>query len=154
MPSHYNGTDDEIRALNTYIKLMRATNTIQTRLERRLAISNLTENQFGTLEMIYHLGAVHQHVLSQKLFTSKGNVTVLVDRLEKRGLVRRERSTDDHRLVSVHLTDAGRNLVETILPEHVTAIVELISVLKPKEQENLATLCKKLGVSALRMQTR
>ena len=148
MPSHYRGSRAELRALGAHIKLMRAAGSVQAVLERRLLEHQLTENQFGALEMLYHLGPQHQHALGQKLFTSKGNVTVMVDRLERRGLVRRERDAHDRRLVGVHLTDAGRELVQAILPGHVQTIVALMSALGPKEQEALAALCKRLGLAA------
>jgi MarR family transcriptional regulator, 2-MHQ and catechol-resistance regulon repressor len=149
MATHYDGSKDEIRALNAYITLMRAADSVRSVLERRLLSLNLTENQFGTLEMLYHLGPVHQHVLGRKLFTSKGNVTVLVDQLEKRALVKRERDGTDRRLVAVVLTNTGRELVESLLPDHVTVITELFSALEPGEQETLARLCKKLGLNAV-----
>jgi MarR family transcriptional regulator, 2-MHQ and catechol-resistance regulon repressor len=148
MGTHYHGTTEEIQALNTYIKLMRAANTIQMRLEQRLTAFHLTENQFGTLEMLYHLGTTHQYVLGRKLFTSKGNITVLIDQLEKRSLVTRERDTKDRRLVGVQLTKLGVELVKSLLPDHVAAIVQLMASLTLVEQKNLASLCKKLGLGA------
>jgi MarR family transcriptional regulator, 2-MHQ and catechol-resistance regulon repressor len=148
MGTHYKGSAEEIRALDAYIKLMRAADSVRTALEHHLAAHDLTENQFGTLEAIYHLGALHQHELGRKLFTSKGNLTVLLDKLESRGLVRRERSSADRRLVAIHLTDAGRETVRSILPGHVARITALMNSLEPNEQRNLARFSKRLGLHA------
>jgi MarR family transcriptional regulator, 2-MHQ and catechol-resistance regulon repressor len=148
MGTHYKGSPTETRALDTYIKLMRSADGIRNALEQHLSSHNLTENQFGTLEVIYHLGALYQHELGQKLFTSKGNLTILLDKLEARELVRRERSSTDRRLIAIHLTDAGRSLVETILPEHVARIVALMNILEPNEQRSMARLSKRLGLHA------
>jgi MarR family transcriptional regulator, 2-MHQ and catechol-resistance regulon repressor len=148
MGTHYQGSPKEIRALNAYIKLMRAADSLRGHLERHLAAHNLTENQFGALETIYHLGALHQHELGRKLFTSKGNLTALLDKLERAGLVRRERSQTDRRLIAVHLTEAGQSLVGSILPGHVAQITALMSVLDAREQRSLEGFCKLLGLHA------
>jgi MarR family 2-MHQ and catechol resistance regulon transcriptional repressor len=147
MPTHYRGTQAERRALDAYIKLMRATNSVTTHLERQLAAYDLTENQFGALEMLYHLGPTQQGTLSRKLFTTKGNVTALTDRLERLGFITRSRDDQDRRAVTVSLTDAGRTLVERILPGHVAEIVRLMDALEIEEQVQLGALCKKLGLS-------
>ena len=69
----------------------------------------------------------------------------MIDNLEARGLVQRERSTDDRRVVTVSLTAAGKELIERFFPEHVRAIVEEMGVLTADEQETLGRLCRKLG---------
>jgi MarR family transcriptional regulator, 2-MHQ and catechol-resistance regulon repressor len=146
MGTRYRGTPDEVRALDAYIKLMRAAGSVNARLERRLEARGLTENQFGVLEVLLHLGPLAQHVLGSKLFTSRGNITVIVDNLERRGLVRRERGATDRRYITVHLTDPGRALIERLFPDHVAAIVAEFSALTPAEQERLGALCRKLGL--------
>jgi MarR family 2-MHQ and catechol resistance regulon transcriptional repressor len=145
MGTRYQGTPHEVRALNTYIKLMRCANSVQDRLERRLTRLGLTDNQFGVLEAILHLGPVAQHELSRALFTSRANITTVVDNLEKRDLVRRVRESSDRRYVTVHLTPSGRSLIEDVFPGQVAAIVEEFSVLDAEEQDDLGRLCKKLG---------
>ena len=72
-------------------------------------------------------------------------MTTVVDNLERRGLVRRERNLRDRRVVTVSLTDTGRQLISEVLPQHIQAIVEEMSVLTPEEQETLSRLCRKLG---------
>jgi MarR family 2-MHQ and catechol resistance regulon transcriptional repressor len=145
VPTHYAGTDDEKRALNAFIALMRASDSVTWRLSPLLAKSELTVSQFGVLEALYHLGPLCQSELGRKILKSSGNVTVVVDNLEKRGLVRRERDTRDRRFVTVHLTDEGEELVLRVLPRHVRNLVFEFGVLSPSEQEELRRLCRKLG---------
>ena len=147
MGTRYRGTSDEIRALNAYVKLMRAANSLRVRLERRLLKLGLTENQFGTLETLLHLGPLNPRTLRrQALLTTGGNVTVIVDNLERRALVRRVRDRVDRRQVAVHLTPEGRRLVESIFAGHVTAIVREMAVLTGPEQDQLGQLCKRVGL--------
>jgi MarR family 2-MHQ and catechol resistance regulon transcriptional repressor len=147
MGTRYVGQPAEVRALNAYIKLMRGAGSVQSQLERRLGRLGLTDNQFGALEALLHLGPVAQHELGRALFTSRANITTVVDNLEKRSLVRRERDPSDRRYVTVHLTPEGRQLIEGIFPGQVQAIVEAFSALSPAEQEELGRLCKKLGLA-------
>ncbi len=60
MGTKYKGTDLEILALDTYIKLMRATNSITSRVHRFIVKEKLTPSQFGVLEALFHLGAMVQ----------------------------------------------------------------------------------------------
>ena len=145
MPVRYRGTEQEVRALDAFVKLMRASESVNARLMRRLDAAGLTVSQFGALEALHHLGPMYQRELGAKLLKSTGNITMVVDNLEKRGLARRERDAEDRRYITVHLTDAGRELIEQIFPGHVEAIVKEMGVLNPEEQELLGRLCRRLG---------
>jgi MarR family 2-MHQ and catechol resistance regulon transcriptional repressor len=145
MPTHYHGTPDEIRALDTWIKLTRAVDSFGARLADAGTCAGVTTSQFGVLEALHHLGPLRQGEISAKLLRSGGNITLVVDNLEARGLVRRERDAHDRRVVTVSLTEAGATLVAELFPRHVGAIVEEMRVLTAEEQETLGRLCRKLG---------
>lgn len=145
MGTHYLGTPGEIRALNAFIKLTRASDSLTSRVGEHLAQHELTASQFGVLELLLHLGPRCQKDIAQKLLKSGGNITMVIDNLEKRGLVERVRNQEDRRFITVHLTDAGRRLIEEIFPRHVEHIVEEMKALSVKEQEALGELCKRLG---------
>ena len=145
MGTHYQGTKDELRALDAYIKLMRAAGSVTSRLSPHLAAAGLTGSQFGVLEALFHLGPMCQRDLGNKLLTSSGNITMVVSNLERRKLVKRERQGKDRRFVTVRPTEKGRRLIGKILPGHVAAIVEDMSTLTEREQEELDHLCRKLG---------
>ena len=147
MATHWKGTAQEKRALDAYIRLMRCVRALQGRLDRRLVALGLTETQFGVLETLFHLGAMSQSELAGRQFTSGANLTYVVDQLEKKGWVRRERSATDRRVVRVRLKPAGRVRVKQVLPGHVAAIVELFGALDAAEQVQLGALCRTLGLS-------
>ncbi len=146
MPTHYRGTPQETLALNTFIKLTRAVESLLTRLSQRGTQGELTPSQFGVLEVLYHLGGMCQSELGAKILRSSSDLTLVIDNLEKRGLVRRLRDTTDRRKVQVSLTEAGHQLISQILPAHIAAITEEMSVLTPQEQATLGELCRKLGL--------
>ncbi len=145
MGTHYKGTEEEVRALDAFIKLTRAAESINNRLSPLLNEWNLSISQFGVLEVLYHLGAMNLGELGQKLLKSGGNITMVVDNLEKRNLLIRRRNKADRRYVSVELTEKGRQLIGSIFPKHVRNIVNEMNPLKPEEQKDLSLLCKKIG---------
>jgi MarR family transcriptional regulator, 2-MHQ and catechol-resistance regulon repressor len=145
MPSHYKGTRDTIRALNAYINFARASDSLLGRISLELERSGITMGQFGVLEALLHLGPMCQRSLGLKLLRSGGNITMVVDNLEKHGWVRRERQEDDRRMVMIHLTPRGQKLIEGIFPQHAQSIQKEMSVLEPQEQESLRRICRKLG---------
>ena len=137
----------ETRALDTFVKLLRATNTLRARLVPRLLEHELTETQFGVLEVLYHKGPLCQREIGDKLLTSGGNITLVVDNLEKRRLVERVREATDRRFVTVYLTAAGRKLIARVFPSHARRITDAMGALGAGEQEELARLCRKLGTA-------
>ena len=145
MPTHFTGSRAEMRTLDTFIKLTRCTNALLSRLAERNTIGDLTYSQFAVLEALYHLGPMTAGEVSQKVLKSGSNMTLVIDNLERDGLVRRERDAQDRRVIRVHLTEAGSHKLEDVVPGHIAALVEEFSVLSASEQETLGALCKKLG---------
>jgi MarR family 2-MHQ and catechol resistance regulon transcriptional repressor len=147
MATRHQGSAVEKRALDAYIKLRRAVNAVSLREGEVMRAAGLTESQFGALEALHHLGPLCQHELAGKVLKSAGNMTTVVDNLERRGLVERRREGDDRRVVTVHLTDSGRDLVREVFPPVVEVLVDAFSALSARQQEQLAALCRRLGTS-------
>jgi len=134
------------RALNCYTKLMRAAESVTGRVNRSMSEFDLTISQFGVLEALYHKGPLCQRDLAVKILKSTGNLTLVIDNLEKRDLVRRRRDLEDRRYFTISLTDAGSSLISQAFAKVQAAIVADLSTLSESEQEQLGALCKKLGL--------
>jgi MarR family 2-MHQ and catechol resistance regulon transcriptional repressor len=148
MGTRYQGTVREVTALDTLIKLTRAADTVHGRLYTPLLREEgMTVSQLGVLEALLHLGPLSQGELSAKLLRSGSNLTTVVDNLEQRALVRRERDTVDRRVQVVHLTPAGEAAIRRVFPEHVHRVTSVFGVLTRDEQRQLAELCRKLGLA-------
>jgi MarR family 2-MHQ and catechol resistance regulon transcriptional repressor len=146
MGTHYKGEKEDQLTLNAFIKLMRATNSINSRLNTHLSEVDLTVSQFGTLEAVYHLGPLNQKTLGEKLLKSGGNITLVIDNLEKCDLVERKRDPEDRRAMLINLTPKGEEFIADFFPKHLKHIRKEFAVLTSKEKEQLAKICKKLGV--------
>ncbi len=145
MGTHYKGTPDEVRAINAYIKLQRAADSTVARATQHLSSAGLTFSQYGVLDILFHFGPLPLGQIAEKILKSEGNMTTVVDNLERRKLVQRERNGRDRRVVTVSLAEEGHKLISEVLPRHIKAIVEEMSLLTPVEQEVLGRLCRRLG---------
>ncbi|MBL0173347.1 MAG: MarR family transcriptional regulator [Gemmatimonadaceae bacterium] len=132
------------RALDAYGRLQRAAGLAATRVEAAVHPFGLSASQFGVLDTIAARGAVHQQELAEALGRSKAQMTAIIDALESRGLVRRERHATDRRFITVHLTDAGTAVLEQATPARTAAIVDLMSELTGEQRARLARLCRRL----------
>lgn len=144
-PAPRDWSEDEERALRLWIALARCYATISRNVAGKIAEYGLTTAQFGILEALYHIGPLSLGELADKLLVTGGNVTYVMDRLEEQGMVRRDRSGEDRRIVVARLTRKGRGLIESVFPGHAAFIGELAGRLTVDEQEELRGLLKKLG---------
>ncbi|NOZ95096.1 MAG: winged helix-turn-helix transcriptional regulator [Acidobacteria bacterium] len=127
---------------------MRAAESVTARLARGIREVGLTTTQLGVLEAVFHLGPMAQCELAAKQLKSPANLATVVDNLERRRLARRRRDPEDRRRSIVELTPAGERLIAEVFPRHAGAVTRELSVLSPSEQEQLASLCRKLGLGA------
>lgn len=146
MPTHFKGSEEQVSTLNAFIKLMRATESLNQRLCRHLTEADLTISQFGVLEALLHLGPQNQKELGEKLLKSGGNITMVIDNLEKSGLVSRKKDKNDRRALIISLTAQGKSFIEDFFPKHLQRISEEFSVLSDKEKKTLGEICKKIGM--------
>ena len=144
-PAARTWSEDEEQALRLWISLARCYATFSRAVACKVAEYDLTAPQFGVLEALFHLGPLTLGELAEKLLVTGGNVTYVMDRLEAQGLVARERSGDDRRVVRAHLTTKGRATIEGVFPGHTDFIRTLVSGLGSDEQLDLRNLLKKLG---------
>ncbi len=137
--------EEDRRALTAYLKLVRASETINARMSAQLTQHKITLSQFACLEALYLNGALYQRELARKTFRSGGNITLVLDNLERRNLVIRQRDERDRRFTNVALTDDGHNLLESMFPEYLQEVRRQMDVLDSEQQAQLANICLKLG---------
>jgi MarR family transcriptional regulator, 2-MHQ and catechol-resistance regulon repressor len=132
-------------ALSLWVKLARAHATFSHLTAANINKFNLTPAQFGVVECLGHLGPMLIGDLTKKHLVSGGNMTVVVDNLEKEGIVERSVSKEDRRAFYVRLTRKGNRMFNSIFIQHAEYVAKLASVLTETEQTELGSLLKKLG---------
>ena len=140
-------TDEQRLILKTYAKIMRAVSNVTAGMHRHLAQYRLTVSQFGVLEALYHLGPLCQQEIGQKILKTGGNMTMVIDNLQKRGLVVRETDPNDRRYTRVGLTENGDRLIRKLFPRHAEIAARIFSALDTNEINELGALMKKLGTA-------
>ncbi len=138
-------SDEEEQALRLWIALARCYGTLSREVASKVAEYGLTTPQFGILEALHHLGPLTLGELANKLLVTGGNITYIMDRLEDQGLVVRDRSRTDRRIVRARLTSAGEELIENVFPGHAAYIARMAESLEPDERAELRRLLKKWG---------
>lgn len=136
---------EEDAALRLWIVLARSYLTFSRALGAKVMESGLTIPQLGILDALHHLGPLSLGELAEKLLVTGGNITYVMDRLEDQGLVFRQRSETDRRVVEAHLTPEGSELIESSFPDHARHVRDLVDHLSQEEQRELSDLLKRLG---------
>ena len=112
-----------------------------------LGSASLGDSDFRVLEVLLHKGPLPVNTIGPKVWLTPGSISVAVDRLEKKALVRR-RNTEDRRVRLVELTAKGRAFISKIFQQHAAAMEEAAAVLSKEERLMLLRLLKKLGKGA------
>ncbi len=135
-------------ALSMWVKLARASDTLAMLTQKDIEQHDLTAPQFGVLESLGHLGPMKiGEICSKKLMTG-GNITVVIDNLEKLEYVERIKDPQDRRAYIIRLTPKGEKKFNEMFPRHAQIVEELVwSVLTEDEIDQLSELLKKLGCS-------
>jgi MarR family 2-MHQ and catechol resistance regulon transcriptional repressor len=86
-----------------------------------------------------------QREIGDKILKTGGNMTLVIDNLEKRGLVERVQDDQDRRYFKIHLTPQGKDLISMVFPRHAAMAESVFAALDKVEQDQLGRLLKKLG---------
>jgi len=147
------GPSDDVRdpheaALHLWQVLARAHAAVARHVEASLSCNDLTPGEFGVLEALLPSGRLLLGELQRKTLVSSGGVTFLVDRLERRGLVARERCQEDRRAIYAVLTPIGEAMIQSVHPTHSEAIGHALSGLSGFETAQVTQLLGALAVQA------
>jgi MarR family 2-MHQ and catechol resistance regulon transcriptional repressor len=134
--------------VHVWLVLMKAYRALAARAEESLNLSEtgLGDSDFRVLEALLSKGPLPVNTIGPKVWLTPGSISVAVDRLEKKKLVKR-RTTDDRRVRLVELTAKGRELVAKTFERHAAAMEKATSLSK-EERVRLLELLKKWGKGA------
>jgi len=111
--------------------------------DRFLSDYGLTPSQFEILTILSEEGAIPLNRVSERLCCACSNVTGIVDHLERDGLVKRQRSQEDRRVILLGLTEKGQKLWGSV-PSSGCCGIRFDNILNKKEESELRRLVKKL----------
>lgn len=127
--------------VRAWVRIMRTYNRIDRRSSEGFRAWGLSPARF---DVINHAGlndGITQQDLADALLVTKGNITQLLDSLERDGLIHREKVG---RVKRIHLTDLGREVRGRAMVRHVELISQAMDGLTRDEQQTLVTLLRKI----------
>jgi MarR family transcriptional regulator, 2-MHQ and catechol-resistance regulon repressor len=136
--------------VHVWLVLMKTFHALEAVAKKSLHVSrtSLGLSDFGVLEVLLHKGPLPVNTIGPKVWLTPGSISVAVDRLEQKGLVKRKH-TDDRRVRRVEPTAKGRTLITKVFREHEGAMEAVAAVLTKEERLILLRLLKKLGKAEL-----
>ena len=132
--------------VHVWLVLAKAFHSLAAHAEARLNLSRagLGDSDFRVLEVLLHKGPLPVNTIGPKVWLTPGSISVAVDRLEKKALVKRK-NTGDRRVRLVELTAKGRALITKTFRLQAAVMEEAAGILSKEERLNLLRLLKKLG---------
>ncbi|EHB56609.1 MULTISPECIES: MarR family transcriptional regulator [Paenibacillus] len=143
--------EQEDYPLHLMVILARAYNAVMTHSNRSIQSHGLNSTEFGVLDVLYHKGPQPLQKIGEKVLISSGNITYVVDKLQKKNLLVRRASAEDRRVIYAELTPEGKAFFESIFPGHQQLMIKALSGLTDQEKAEAVKLLKKLGRSAEEM---
>lgn len=131
--------------LKALIALSRCYNSVHKRETKTIKEAGVTVSQFAVLELLYHKGDMRVCEITEKVLSTSGNMTVVIENLAKDGLVKRSIDPNDRRVNLISLTEKGKKLIADNFLNHSENINNIFNVLSDSEKENLIKLLKKLS---------
>ncbi len=140
----YYGEENDLN-LKVVIGISRANQAIQKHSAVTFKEGGLTTAQFAVLEALYHKGTLTIQEIINSILSTGGNMTVVINNLEKEKLVERLVNPEDKRSSLIEITGKGKKIIEGIFPNHLQSLKEEFQVLTKEEKQTLIAILKKLG---------
>jgi MarR family transcriptional regulator, 2-MHQ and catechol-resistance regulon repressor len=131
-----------------WLVLARAYGSMVSYIEGAITAQGLGLSDFMVLEVLLHKGPLTISVIGEKVLLASASMTSAIDRLEKRGLVRRRSCDSDRRIRLVELTDCGKAFIEEIYARHEKDLDRVMTGLSDEERRTLYEGLKKIGLAA------
>nr|WP_044022573.1 MarR family transcriptional regulator [Bacillus sp. SG-1] len=135
------------QSLKLFIVLSRAYKAINEDVQVFIQNNGLNMTEFAVLELLYHKGDQPLQQIGGKILLASGSITYVVDKLEKKGLIRRAACPNDRRVTYAQITEEGKEFIGELFPRHEEQIHKLMSVLDNDEKETAIELLKRVGLS-------
>lgn len=136
---------EENLSLKAFIVLMKASRSVTEHVKKDIDRYNMKTTDFAVLEALYHKGNLTIKQISEAVLINTGSMTYVIDKLEAKDLIERHPCSDDRRVIYIHITEKGKQLMNDIFPQHQKAIEEIFQDITPDEKKTVIDLLKRIG---------
>ncbi len=145
---------ENTKAVHIWLVLWKAYRAMEEAVKQQVSGLCLGDSDFRVLEVLLHKGPLPVNTIGPKVELTPGSISVAVDRLEERGLVRRKLDPQDRRIRTVYLTAEGESVIQKVFAHHEREMERLLRPLTRQDRSTLVSLLKKLGKSVQEQQTK
>nr|WP_276356800.1 MarR family transcriptional regulator [Cohnella sp. YIM B05605] len=135
-------------SLKLFVVLSKAYKAVMDHAVKDMKKHGLSATEFTIMELLYHKGKFPLQQIGDKVLITSGSITYNIDKLEKRGLLKRVPCPDDRRVTYAEITEEGERWMSEVFPHHAEAIDSVMNGLTPEEKSAAIDLLKKLGLAA------
>lgn len=136
-------------SLNTFVGLNRTLDHLMKIVKTDVQRYGLNVTEFAVMELLYNKGDQPIQRIGNRVLIASSSITYVVDKLEEKGCVVRQRNEKDKRVTNASLTDKGRSMMDEIFPDHASTLESTFLVLTDEEITVLQTALKKLSAQPI-----
>jgi len=140
-------SEELTQSLKLFIVLSRANKALHECTNQFFQENGVNPTEFAVLELLFHKGSQPLQKIGSKILLASGSITYVIDKLEKRGFIRRVSCPTDRRVTFAEITAEGEAFMTELFPKHENQLLEIMNVLDSDEKDQAIHLLKKLGLS-------
>ena len=137
-----------VTGVHLWLVMWKVTNALEAHALSHIGTLGMCISDFAVLELLLHKGETPVNAIGKKVMLTSGSITPAVDRLEKRGFVKRKNDPKDRRIRLVLLTASGRKVIGKAFSEHEKVMESAAASLSQSDRTALLRLLKKFRKSA------
>ena len=128
-----------------FLLLMQTSNAIQERIRDEMFKHKLSITEFSVLEVLFYQGKQTIQQIGNRTLISSGSMTYVIDKLEQKGILKRNDCREDRRVIHITLTAEGMKMMENIMPQYKDMVDSFFGVLTGEESQLLVNSLKKVS---------
>jgi MarR family transcriptional regulator, 2-MHQ and catechol-resistance regulon repressor len=128
-----------------FLLLMQTSKAIQERIRDEMSKNKLSLTEFSVLEVLFYQGKQTIQQIGNRILISSGSMTYVIDKLEQKGIIKRNDCREDRRVIHITLTAEGMEMMEYIMPKYQDMVDSFFGDLTDNESELLVNSLKKVS---------
>ena len=128
-----------------FLLLMQTSKAIQERIRDEMSKYNLSITEFSVIEVLFYQGKQTIQQIGNRILISSGSMTYVIDKLEQKGILKRNDCKEDRRVIHITLTAEGIEMMENIMPKYQDMVDSIFGDLTDDESKMLVNSLKKVS---------
>jgi MarR family transcriptional regulator, 2-MHQ and catechol-resistance regulon repressor len=128
-----------------FLLLMQTSKAIQERIRDEMSKNKLSITEFSVLEVLFYQGKQTIQQIGNRILITSGSMTYVIDKLEQKGVIKRNDFREDRRVIHITLTAEGMEIMENIMPKYQEMVDSFFGDLTDDESQLLVNSLKKVS---------